>query len=308
MTFEELSDWYLDLAKVKALASYKTKVTYLTKFNSEFGETTVDQIKLTDLENLQERRKAEGLAPKTIDDEINNAKTMVIKAFDNDLVGGDTLKAFQRVKPMLAKNANARDRVLTRKEYEALLENSPHHLIGILTIGYWTGMRKGEILQLTWNKIFLKERVIRLAAEDTKEGRAKSIPIGAAVYDMLKGTVRHLHNNHVFLYNRRPIKHFSTALKTSCEKAKIVWGREVEGGFIFHDLRHTFVTDMRKARVQKSVRMSITGHSPKDMDDRYNRVDDKDRLDAISRLESYRSGEMKLQNVDHFVDQEKSNI
>ena len=209
---------------------------------------------------------------------------------------------------MLAKNANARDRILTRQEYEKLLADAPTHLKGILTIGYWTGMRKGEILNLTWDKVCLKERVIKLAAEDTKEGRAKKIPIGAYVYDMLKGTVRHLHENHVFLYYARPIKHFSTALKTSCEKANIVWGREVEGGFIFHDLRHTFVTDMRKAGVQKSVRMSITGHSPKDMDDRYNRVDDNDRLDAINQLESYRSGEMKLQNVDHLVDQEKSTI
>jgi integrase len=303
MTFEELSGWYLNLAKVKALASYKTKITYLNKFNSEFGETTVNKIKLVDLENLQEKRKAQGLAPKTIDDEINNAKTMVIKAFKNDLVGGDTLKAFQGVKPMLIKNANARDRILTEQEYESLLANAPNRLKDILTIGYWTGMRKGEILRLTWDKIFFKERVIRLTAQDTKEGRAKSIPISDHVYDMLKASVRHLHDNHVFLYYGRPIKHFSTALKTCCEKAKIVWGRDVEGGFIFHDLRHTFVTDMRKAGVQKSVRMSITGHAPKDMDDRYNRVDDKDRLEAISKLESYRSCKMKLQNVDHFVDQ-----
>jgi integrase len=209
---------------------------------------------------------------------------------------------------MLIKNANARDRILTGQEYESLLANAPSHLKGILAIGYWTGMRKDEILRLTWDKIHLKDCAIKLAAEDTKEGRAKNIPIGTAVYDMLKKPVRHLHDNHVFLYYGRPIKHFSTALKTCCEKAKIVWGREVEGGFIFHDLRHTFVINMRKAGVQKSVRMSITGHAPKDMDDRYNRVDDKDRLSAIRQLERYRSGEMKLQNVDHSVDQEKSTI
>ncbi len=46
---------------------------------------------------------------------------------------------------------------------------------------------------------------------------------------------------------------------------------------------------MRKAGVQKSIRMAITGHTPKDMDDRYNLVDDKDKLDAVKQLEGYRS-------------------
>ena len=78
-------------------------------------------------------------------------------------------------------------------------------------------------------------------------------------------------------------------LQSVCEKAGIIWGRDVKGGFIFHDLRHTFVTDMRKAGVSKSVRMSITGHSPKDMDDRYNRVDDEDKHEAVRQLEVFRA-------------------
>jgi hypothetical protein len=34
--------------------------------------------------------------------------------------------------------------------------------------------------------------------------------------------------------------------------------------------------------------MSITGHARKDMDDRYNRVADSDKLKTISQLEAYR--------------------
>lgn len=302
MTFQELTDWYLDLEKVKALASCKTVRTYLKKFNSEFGNRTVAEIKLADLENLQEKRKGQGLKPKTVDDEINYAKTVVIKAFNNDLVSGSTLKAFQRVDRMLEKNANARDRVLTKAEYEALLNNVANHVKGIVTMGYWTGMRKGEILPLTWNKVYLKERLIKLEPEDTKEGRAKNIPICDKLYEMLTNTIRRLHNDYVFLYNDRHIKHCTTALKTACEKAGILWGRGIKDGFIFHDLRHTFVTDMRKAGVSKSVRMSITGHAERDMDDRYNRVDDSDKLLAIRKLEEYRK------NVDHSVDQEKLSI
>ncbi len=288
MTFNELTEWYLGLEKVKALSSFETIKTYTKKFNSEFGERIISHIKLADLENLQEKRKGEGLRPKTIDDEIRYTKTMIIKAFDNDIVGGDTLKAFKRVRPMLKRNSNARDRVLTVKEYEGILKHSPKHLKEILIVGYWTGMRKGELLKLTWDKVNLKERMIRLEAEDTKEGKAKSIPVSDKVHKALRKIPRSINDNHVFLFNGKPIGHFTTALKTACNEAGIFWGRDAKDGFIFHDVRHGFVTDMRKAGVSKSVRMSITGHAPKDMDDRYNRVDNQDKLEAVSRLEAYR--------------------
>jgi hypothetical protein len=40
---------------------------------------------------------------------------------------------------------------------------------------------------------------------------------------------------------------------------------------------------MRKAGVSKSVRMSITGHAPKDMDDRYNKISLEDQLEAVKK-------------------------
>jgi hypothetical protein len=49
MTFNALSEWYLDLQKVKALASYDIIKIKLDKFNAEFGDWIVANIKLADL-------------------------------------------------------------------------------------------------------------------------------------------------------------------------------------------------------------------------------------------------------------------
>jgi len=76
--------------------------------------------------------------------------------------------------------------------------------------------------------------------------------------------------------------------KTASKEAGIPWGREVENGWIFHDLRRTFKTDMRKAGVHKSVIDAIVGHTGNDMDSRYNIIDDEDRLEAVRQLEAYR--------------------
>ena len=257
----------------------------------------VSQIKLADLESYQAKRKAEGQADRTTDYETGAAKTMIIKAFDNDLVGGFTLKTFKRVENLLKRNANARDKTLTLEEFNRLMEKLPHHNEAILATAFYTGMRKGEILPLTWDKVDLKNRVIRLEAEDTKDMEPRTIPIGDELLEILRALPRALHDNHVFLYKGRPVRTIRNGLKKACEDAHIPYGRLVKGGFVFHDLRRTCNTNMRKAGVAESVIMEITGHATREMFDRYNRVDVEDTQEAVSQMGYF------LQSLDQNVDQ-----
>ena len=73
-------------------------------------------------------------------------------------------------------------------------------------------------------------------------------------------------------------------LSGACKKASILYGRFKDGGFIFHDLRHSFVTRLRKAGVQEGVIMQITGHSTREMFDRYNTIDMEDMKKTISNF------------------------
>ena len=297
MTFNELTKWYLDLPKVKELSSYWRVKLSLRKFNSEFGDMVISHIKPVDLENYQVMRRTEGKADATIDQEIGAAKTMIIKAFVNGIVSGDSLKVFRVVKKLLKANSNARDRVLSPEEFQSLLDNSPSYLKAILTTGYYTGMRRGEILHLSWDKVDLKKRIIRLSAQDTKDKEARTIPICDDLMTCLKRLPRSLNTRQVFLHRGGPIKDIRGALKSACEKAGIVYGRFEENGFVFHDLRHTFNTYMRKAKVPESIIMAVTGHSTRAMFDRYNTVDEEDTRWGVDQMGVY------LKNVDQTVDQ-----
>jgi integrase len=297
MTFNELSDWYLKLEKVKALASYDIIKIRLDKFNTEFGDWIVANIKLADLENFQTRRLKEGLAHGTVDHEIGKTKTMIIKAFDNDMVGGDILKVFKRCKPVLKKGSDVRDRILTCDEFESIMDNLLAHSNPVFATGYYTGMRKGEIVGLTWDKVDLKGRVIKLEATDSKDNEPRTIPICSKLYEILSKVPRAIHDSHVFLRCGKPFRYFRHGLTKACENAGVKYGRFEKGGFVFHDLRHTFNTNMRKAGVPESVIMSITGHSTREMFDRYNTIDIDDTKCAVDHLESY------LENVDQTVDQ-----
>jgi integrase len=253
----------------------------------ELGEKIISQIKPADLENYQAKRKASGYSDSYVDQEITAAKTVVNKAFDNDLVSGETVKVFKRVKKLLKRNANARDRILSIEEVNRLMECLPRHTKAILVTGFYTGMRRGEILSLTWDKVDLDRRVIRLGATDTKDKEPRHIPICDELHQVLKNVPRALHDNHVFLFKGKPIKDIRTGLTDACEKAGIVYGRFEKDGFVFHDLRHTFNTYMRKAGVPESVIMEITGHSTREMFDRYNTVDHDDKRQAIEKYRGF---------------------
>jgi integrase len=287
MTFNELTKWYLDLEKVKALASYWRIEISLAKFNSEFGNYIVSQIKPADIENYQAKKMAEEKAPATIDQEVGAAKTMINKAFDNDMVGGETLRTFKRVKKLLKANANARDKILPLDQFERLMGELPLHTKQILATGFYTGMRRGEILSLTWDRVDLKNRVIRLEASDTKDREPRNVPIMDPLYEILKDIPRAIHHDYVFTFRGQPVRDVRTAVKRACKEAGIPYGRNTKDGFVFHDLRHTFNTYMRKAGVPESVIMEITGHSTRTMFDRYNTVDLEDTRQATRQLQEF---------------------
>jgi integrase len=304
MTFNELTKWYLKLESVKAQARYSILKINLNTFNAVFGDTIVNRLKPADLENYQAKRKAQGQADSYVDQQIAMARAMVNKAFDNDLVSGDTIKVFKRVKKLLKGDANARDRVLSTEEFDRLMDALPFHTRAIIATGYYAGMRKGEVLNLTWDKVDLKNRIISLEAADTKDREARRVPICDALHKILEKIPRaihdkEIHKSHVFLFKGKPVKDFRTALRKACRIAQIPYGRGTKGGFVFHDTRHCFNTNMRKSGVPESVIMKITGHSTREMFLRYDTVDVTDTRKAVDQMEGF------LKSVDQTVDQER---
>jgi len=220
---------------------------------------------------------------------------MIMKAFDNDMISGDILKIFKRCKPMLKKGSDVRTRILSKDEFETIMDNLPTHLKPVFATGY-TGMRTGEIMPLTWSKVDSKGRMIRLEAIDTKDNEARNVPICDELYAILKAIPRAIHTKNVFLCRGNPFSEIKRALKTACTDAKVIYGRFEKGGFIFHDLRHTFNTNIRKAGVAESVIMAITGHSTREMFDRYNAIDEQDAHQAVESLEDFLESVDQAQN------------
>ena len=83
---------------------------------------------------------------------------------------------------------NIRDRILTADEFQRMVNASPGYLNPILHCAYHTGIRPGEISELTWEHVDLKAGFIRLKDTDIKTDTARNISIGRE----LREVARHL--------------------------------------------------------------------------------------------------------------------
>jgi integrase len=177
---------------------------------------------------------------------------------------------------------NTRDRVLSREEFKKLLGHLPQHAADIVSVAYYTGMRAGEIFGLTWDRVNLKEDYCNLTPEDTKTGEPRYVYFsgpGKGILERLR-KVRHIAHKHVFMYRGGPIKSIKIALGNALKAAEI-------NNFRFHDLRHTFVCNARKAGVDRTVIMKLSGHKTLSMFARYNTVDQAEAKEAMEKLESH---------------------
>jgi integrase len=309
MTFNELTEWYLDLRTVKKLAAHDRIKFALNNFNKVFGDQIVGTIIPVNLENYQEKRLEQGMAPATVDLEISIAKTMITKAFDNDMVDGRVLRAFRSVKRKLKKGRNARKRTLTFLEYIRLHKAAAAHLKPILEVAYNTGMRLGELRELKWSYIDRKAGFIRLPAAVTKEKKSKKIPINRNVWKVLKNIPRAINHDFVFTYKGNPIRSKSGlnhSFQTACKQAGIPFGRKTQDGITFHDIRRTVKTNMLNAGVDKAHRDLILGHSLLGMDSFYLAPDEKSLKKAMEKYTKWLNEQIAqaLPSVDHFVDQD----
>ena len=154
-------------------------------------------------------------------------------------------------------------------------------------------MRRDEIIGLTWDEIDLNAGFIRPMAHRTKGKKTgRSIPIHPEVKEMFKSLPRSITTNRVFLYldtqgRYRPFKEFNR----SWRRIRKLAGLE---DVVFHDFRHTAITNLRKAGNPPSVIMKASGHKTMAMFLRYNLVDDDD-LKAMRWSEEHKEGNNRTQ-------------
>jgi Site-specific recombinase XerD len=274
-TFSDLATKYD--AFVQNQRAYKTKKNFIDNLVREFGSIKLQNFSLSLLEAYQSRRLAEGRKPATVNRYLATVKHMFTKAADWEMIPEETFKRVRRVK--LSPENNRRLRYLSIEEASRLVNVAESHLKPILITALNTGMRRGEILGLRWDQVDLKHGFILL--DKTKSGKRREIPINQTLLETFRMmiAVRRLDIPFVFFDSRssKPFLSVKRAFGTACRRANLF-------DFHFHDLRHTFASQLVMNGVDITTISKLLGHTSLTMTLRYSHLSPNHLRSAVNVL------------------------
>ncbi len=180
----------------------------------------------------------------------------------------------------LEKEPQGRLRWLTEEEITRLLDAAAKsrnkELRATVIVALNTGLRRGELLGLTWERVDLSRGVIRL--ELTKSGRRREVPMNDDSYRALVGLDPKAHGR-VF-----KTRYIQTAYNNAVEAAKL-------DDVNFHTLRHTFASWAVMRGVTLKELQELLGHASLAMTMRYAHLAPEHLRTAVSRLEGLTSSQ-----------------
>lgn len=286
-----LSDW---LKGVKARNSAATIERYdktVRLFLEGLGEKAkkpVTVITPHDIETFLNRRLKDGFAPQTAIIDLKTLNTAFRRAENYGTILKNPVAA---VRP--PKCIRSEREVFTHEEVQKLLNAAPTlDWQTLIHLGYFTGARLSDCVHMTWDNIKPEKGMIEY--EQRKTGKKVTVPMHYHVIEHLKylstfGTQGFLCPK---LASKGPGgKHgLSESFKRIVKKAgldlMIVEGKGVRKFTkrTFHSLRHSFNSALANAGVSQEVRMQLTGHSSKAMNQNYTHLQVETLKNAVTAL------------------------
>lgn len=178
---------------------------------------------------------------------------------------------------------NRRLRWLTVDKIDNLLAEAARHLRPIISVAVFSGLRRGEIFSLLWENIDLINRIIEVV--DSKNGDKRAIPMNATLFRTLNRLPRRIDSP--FLFPGRDGGRL-TDIKNSFQTARENAGLE---DVRFHDLRHTFASQLVMAGADLMTVKELLGHKTIKMTERYSHLSPDHKARAVQLLDSLGSQE-----------------
>jgi len=176
------------------------------------------------------------------------------------------------------------------RDDETIIEARNRRRVGLVfRVALLTGARIGEITAMRWEHIDFSARVMQIVGTKTRFRTARNVR-----YLELTDTIREIFTEllgepvgeYVFSQTGNSITHYYEIMKKACASVGVKYGRNLSGGFVTHDARHTAVTRMLQAGIDLSTVGAITGHSDNQLILHYSHATRDSRRKAIEVLEN----------------------
>lgn len=241
--------------------------------------TKLSQLNAKIFEDYKTHRKGEGAKPKTINNELQTLKSIMILAVkwgyakENPARNVDPIKIIEKTEA----------RFLTQEEVEKLLTNSEEWLYPIFYTFINTGMRKGELETLTWSDVDFGRRKVKIRVKDdwTPKTNEREIPINDGLFELLTKHKKKAIGPLVFHDGEGNMIEKNKLRK---ELMKVTERAGFPDVTKLHSLRHTFASHLVMAGVDLPTVKKLMGHSDIETTMIYSHLAQSHITDAVNKL------------------------
>jgi len=298
--WEKFTKKYLEFCETnkKPSAAKRNKVS-INMLTPHFKGQLLSSIYPFKVEQYKKKRRAEGRAVSTVNNDVKTLKNMMVKAVQWGHLARNPLKDVRQLR-----EDNEKMWVLTRDEEQKLLQECakrPQHqkyLADLVLLALNTGLRLGELQGL--QKINVNMEARSLLVTDTKNHENRRVPLNDTAVMVLKRRMKV--NGSPFVFSRKngkPLTVLTNAFWTAVKEAGLYYiktdaeGQPVMGDddkpktvrLRFHDLRHTFGSRLGMAGADLKTIMEIMGHRTPKMSMRYQHPTPDHKLNAVQRVQ-----------------------
>ena len=272
----------------------KNQIRLLEWWNINIGHLTLDQVTPAVLSEHRDKLLKTAIVSKSKKVKLNNTEryrspsTVVRYLAAISHAFSVACKEWQWVEsnPILRirkpKEPRGRDRFLSDEERANLLTHcklsSCKVLYTIVVLAISTGMRRGELMNLTWKMIDFKQECIRL--DKTKNGERRTIPLtGYALVQLLElGKVRRLDSQLIF-----PGISGLNSISIDRPWRSAILSAGIEN-FHFHDLRHSSASYLAMNGASLIEIAAVLGHKTLTMVKRYSHISKSHTQQVVSSM------------------------
>ncbi len=276
ITFHEFCKEYLKWAKTNKKASTCLRdISIMRGLDKEFEGKYIQDITNWLIEKWKSKR-SEKFKPSSVNRELALLKHIFSKALEWKRIKENPAQKVKRLK-----GETRRVRYLMPDEIQILLSKCDSLLRGLLkslvTVALHTGARKGELQSLQWPQVNFDLGIITLL--DTKNGERRDIPMNETARAMLQGLNR---KSELVFPNRNGKRIDDAQVQLAFQEA--LKRARVED-FHFHDLRHTFASNLVMNGAELNEVRELLGHKRMEMTLRYAHLSPKHKGKVVNILD-----------------------
>ncbi len=261
--------WETDAKRLKAA---KTHIfPHLNRIDIMFGSKLYHDITISDVAKLVDWMQDAGYSPATINRALSVWRRM------HNVAAKTRLYPVREIDwgHLHKDEPPPRDANLTRDQLHAIFEALPPRAREIAMFGLLTGLRKGQVLTLTWDRVDVEDGTITVFRKHRKAAARHTVPVHAAALKIIQDRRQMASGDLVFDATNFPALWSLAVAKAGCT-----------GRVRFHDLRHAFATVAAK-KMPLHLVQTLLGHSDIKVTMRYSHARASDMRDGLKRLPGF---------------------